>query len=75
MHNHHAHCNHNLQFCGQCDKVYCNRCSREWGSWNYWSNYPSIFQGSGTTYATGTAGTGISGSAPANCGHATGGSN
>jgi hypothetical protein len=52
-------CRHELKYCKCCDKVYCTKCSREWGGyWQYnWNWYPAN-QCSSPYYYTSSGSTG-----------------
>jgi len=43
----HCGCNHELAYCGHCDIVYCKKCGREWGHYQYWytpqCTYPTVY--------------------------------
>lgn len=42
----HSSCSHCIHLCSPCDQVYCCRCIRTWGNYNY---YPTWWGGSSIT--------------------------
>lgn len=49
MHNHNCGCNHQLEYCGHCDVVYCKKCNKEW-KYNFYNYvYPWTYTQCGTT--------------------------
>lgn len=51
MHNHNYGCNHQLEYCGHCDVVYCKKCNKEW-KYNFY-NYVYPWQYTTSCGATG----------------------